>query len=270
MSIDDAAYDHIAVERADADVVWIALDEPERNNTLDHAMLAELDDAIATADRDSSVQGMVLGSTSEELFCAGADLEELAGLDLEGSYRFLSTYTDTVERMWATGKPIVAAVPGVCVAGGNELAMGCDLIVAGESARFGQPEANVGSTAAGGGVQVLPLLVGMQRAKDLLLTSRLLSAEEAEAWGLVNRVVDDDAVDERASELVREIVDGKSPYAYRVMKALFKRWYDTAMTGSAVDVAITAAVWTNPEFRERAAAFMAGEDFEPREFVGTQ
>lgn len=269
MSIDDATYDHVSVERADGDVVWIALDEPERNNTLDRALLEELNDAIRTADRDSSVQGMLLGSTSEDLFCAGADLDELANLDLEESYRFLSTYTDTVDRMWSTGKPIVAAVPGTCVAGGNELVMGCDLIVAGESARFGQPEANVGSTAAGGGVQLLPLLVGMQRAKDLLLTSRLLSAEEAEAWGLVNRVVPDDEVDERALELVREIVDGKSPYAYRVMKALFKRWHNVAMAGTEVDREVTAAVWTNAEFRERAAEFMAGEDFEPRDFLGT-
>jgi enoyl-CoA hydratase len=155
------------------------------------------------------------------------------------------------------------------VAGGNELVMGCDLIVAGESARFGQPEANVGSTAAGGGVQMMPLVVGIQRAKDLLLTSRLLTAEEAEDWGLVNRVVDDGAVDERALELVREIVDGKSPYAYRVMKSMFKRWHNAAMTGSEVDTQLTAAVWTSDEFRERGAEFMAGEDHESRAFLGT-
>jgi enoyl-CoA hydratase/carnithine racemase len=270
MSIDDATYEHIAVERADEDVVWIALDEPDRNNTLDLALLTELDDALRAADRDASVQGMLLGSTSEDLFCAGAALDELSDLDLEESYRFLSTYNDTVDLLWTTGKPVVAAVTGTCVAGGNELVMGSDLVVAGESARFGQPEANVGSTAAGGGVQLMPLMVGMQRAKDLLLTSRLLSAEEAEEWGLINRVVDDDSVDERALELVREIVDGKSPYAYRVMKAVFKRWYNEAMAGGAVDREVTAAVWTNPEFRERAAAFMAGEDLPPRDFVGTQ
>lgn len=269
MTIDDATDDHLSIERADEDVVWIALDEPQRNNTLDHALLRELNDAIRLADGDPSVDGMILGSTSDDLFCAGAALEELTDLDLEASYRFLSTYTDTVDLMWSTGKPVVAAVPGVCVAGGNELVMGCDLIVAGESARFGQPEANVGSTAAGGGVQMMPLVVGMQRAKDLLLTSRLLTAEEAEDWGLVNRVVEDEAVDERALELVGEIVDGKSPYAYRVMKSMFKRWYNMAMAGSDVDRELTAAVWTSDEFRERGAEFLAGEDHDPRDFLGT-
>lgn len=269
MSIDDTEYGSIDVERAGDRVVRIALDAPERNNTLDHALVAELNDAVRRADNDPSVGGMVFGSTSDGMFCAGADLDELSNLDVGESYRFLSAYNDTVDLLWSTGKPVVAAVSGVCVAGGNELAMGCDLIVAGESARFGQPEANVGSTAGGGGVQMMPLMVGMQRARDLLLTGRLLSAEEAEEWGLINRVVPDDEVDGRALELVGEILDGKSPYAYRVMKAMFKRWYNAAMAGSEVDRELTAAVWTDDEFRERAAEFLEGGDLEPREFLGT-
>lgn len=270
MSIDAHAYDSIALDRGSDDrILRIDLDRPERNNILDGHLLSELNDAIARGDNASDVDGMIFGSTSDDVFCAGADLEELAGLDPEESSRFLSTYNDTVDLLWSTGKPIVAAVSGDCVAGGNELVMGCDLIVAGESARFGQPEATVGSTAAGGGVQMMPLMVGMQRAKDLLLTGRLLSATEAEEWGLINRVVSDDAVDDRALELVTEIVDGKSPYAYRVMKAIFKHWYNEAMSGREIEREVTAAVWTDEEFRERAVAFLDGEDPVPREFSGT-
>jgi len=267
MSVTNADYDSLAVEREDG-LARIALDAPDRNNTIDAALIGELNDALRRADNDRGVDGILLASTSSEVFCAGADLGELSSLDLEESYRFLSTYTDTVDLLWGTGKPVVAAVAGTCVAGGNELVMGCDLIVAGESARFGQPEATVGSTAAGGGVQTLPLFVGMQRARDMLLTGRLLTAAEAEEWGLVTRVVEDGAVEREARDLVAEIVAGKSPYAYRVMKGILKRWYDTAMAGG-VDEQLTAAVWTDEAFRERAASFVAGEDLSPRPFAGT-
>lgn len=270
MTFDDADYESIAVSRAADDrIVRIDLDLPDVNNILDFTLVSEFNDAVRRADNDSSVGGMIFGSTSDDVFCAGANLSELANLNIEESNRFLTAYNDTVDLLWSTGKPIVAAVTGVCVAGGNELAMGCDLIVAGESARFGQPEANVGSTAAGGGVQMMPLMVGMQRAKDILLTSRLLTAEEAEDWGLINRVVPDEEVDDRALELVTEILDGKSPYAYRVMKAIFKHWYNTSMAAREIEREVTAAVWTNEEFQARAAAFLAGEDLGPRDFLGT-
>lgn len=270
MSVDDAEYGSIAVSRAEDDrVVRIDLDDPEANNILDATLLSELNDAVRRADNDTAVQGMIFGSTSDEMFCAGADLEELSSLDAEESHRFLSAYNDTVDLLWSTGKPIVAAVTGVCVAGGNELVMGCDLVVAGESARFGQPEATVGSTAAGGGVQMLPLLVGMQRAKDMLFTGRLLAAEEAEEWGLINRVVPDDEVGKRALDLVTEIVEGKSPYAYRVMKAILKRRFAEAMAGREVERELTAAVWTDDEFRDRAATFLRGGDLAARAFIGT-
>lgn len=270
MSIDAAAYDSIALERvADDRVLRIDLDRPGRHNILDLELIAELNDAVSRADTAPDVNGIIFGSTSDDVFCAGADVGELSGLDAEESSRFLSIYNDTVDLFWSTGKPVVAAVSGDCVAGGNELVMGCDLIVAGDSSRFGQPEATVGSTAAGGGVQMMPLMVGMQRAKDLLLTGRLLSASEAEEWGLINRVVPDEAVDERAVELVTEIVNGKSPYAYRVMKAIFKHWYNDAMAAREIEREVTAAVWTDEEFRERAAAFLEGEGLDPRDFSGT-
>lgn len=148
--------------------------------------------------------------------------------------------------------------------------MGCDLIVAGESARFGQPEVGVGSTAAGGGLQLLPLVVGEKRARELLLTGRLLEASEAERFGLVNRVVPDEAVEDRALALVQEIIDTKSPQAYRAMKAVMSGWTNLAMLQREMARDMTARVWDSPEFRERAAAFQAREEFEPRPFTGAR
>jgi enoyl-CoA hydratase/carnithine racemase len=267
---DDSAYSTIQVYRNGDDdrIFHVDLDRPADNNTVTAELLSELGHAIESADAADDVDAIVLGTTSED-FCAGGSLDELGDIDREGGNRFLSGYIDTVHLLRETGKPTVVAVKGTCVAGGNELVMGADIIVAGESSRFGQPEARVGSTAAGGGVQMLPLIVGEQRAKDILLTSRLLSAEEAEDWGLINRVVDDDAVDDRAVEIAQDIIDNNSPQAYRVIKAMTKQWSNMAMMNREVARELTAAVWDSDEFSERASAFMNGEELEPRSFSGT-
>ncbi|WP_246989754.1 enoyl-CoA hydratase/isomerase family protein [Halorientalis marina] len=251
-----------------AEVFHIDLDRPEDNNVITTELLSELGHAIESADADDDIDAIVLGTSSEN-FCAGGSLQELGTLDREGGNRFLNRYIDTVNLLRETGKPTLAAVKGNCVAGGNELVMGVDIIVAGESARFGQPEVRVGSTAAGGGVQMLPLVVGQRRAKDLLLTGRLLSAQEAEEWGLINRVVDDGTVDERAVEIAKEIITQHSPQAYRVIKAMLKRWNNLALTNREVERELTAAVWESEEFSDRADAFMGGEDLESRSFSGT-
>lgn len=157
---------------------------------------------------------------------------------------------------------------GDCVAGGNELAMGCDLIVAGESARFGQPEVRVGSTAAGGGAQMLPLIVGERRARELLLTGELIEADEAQEIGLINRVVPDGEVDVEAAALVESIIDTHSPQAYRVIKSMFKGWHNLAMLQWEGMRDLTAAVWASDEFGERAQAFLANEQIPPGSFSG--
>ena len=148
--------------------------------------------------------------------------------------------------------------------------MGCDLIVAGESARFGQPEVVVGSTAAGGGLQLLPLIVGEKRARELLLTGDLLTAAEAERYGLVNRVVEDGTATEAARDLAAEIVAESSPQAYRMMKAVMKSWDNLAMHHREMARELTAAVWNSQEFEERAEQFLAGEDLDSRPFTGVR
>ncbi len=266
----EETYSTIQTYRNDEDdrIFHVDLDRPDDNNTVTAELLSELGHAVESADAADDVDAIVLGTTSEN-FCAGGSLDELGDIDREGGNRFLSGYVDTVHLLRETGKPTVAAVKGTCVAGGNELVMGSDIIVAGESARFGQPEARVGSTAAGGGVQMMPLIVGEQRAKDLLLTARLLSAEEAEDWGLINRVVDDDEVDERSIEIAQDIIDNNSPQAYRVIKAMLKQWNNMAMMNREVARELTAAVWDSEEFSDRANAFMSGEDLDSRQFSGT-
>jgi len=247
----------------------VRLDAPERSNAIDLRMLQELTEAVVAADRDDGVRGIVLGATGDT-FCAGASLQELADLGFEEGARWLTAYFEALDMLRDTGKPVVAGVDGTCVAGGNELASACDLIVAGESAEFGQPEVGVGSTAAGGGVQLLPLMVGEKRARDLLLTGRLLTAEEAKAIGLINRVVEDGSAETRAVDLVGTIIDDKSPQAYRTIKAVMKQWTNLGLTGQEMARDLTARVWASEEFRERADTFLAREAFEPRPFQGTR
>ncbi|MUV85644.1 hypothetical protein GJ631_03390 [Natronomonas sp. CBA1123] len=155
------SYETIAVDRHPEDdrIARIRFDRADRNNVLDSRVLDELTVAITDADRDDDVRGILLGST-EPPFCSGASLAELTELQWEEGARWMTAYFETLDLLRDTGKPVVAAAEGTCVAGGNELASACDLIVAGESTRFGQPEVGVGSTAAGGGVQLLPLMIG--------------------------------------------------------------------------------------------------------------
>lgn len=254
---------------ADERVRRILLDRPDANNVLTLELLGDLGQALTQADRDGTVEGILLGATGDT-FCAGADLGELRELDFEAGSRWLTAYLEVLDVLRQTGKPAVAAVGGTCVAGGNELVLGCDLIVAGESARFGQPEVGVGSTAAGGGLQLLPLVVGANRARDMLLTGRLLEAAEAERFGLVNRVVSDGAVDERALGVLQSILDDASPQAYRAMKAIMSGWTNLAMLQRELARDVTARVWASEEFRERADAFLAGEHPDPRSFTGAR
>ncbi len=252
----------------DERIVRVALDSPP-NNVIDRRMLTELREAFEAADRAADTQAILL-TAEGETFCSGADLDELAGLDFEAGARWLTGYLDTIDVLRETGKPAVAAVSGTCVAGGNELVMGCDLVVAGESARFGQPEVGVGSTAAGGGVQLLPLVVGEKRARELLLTGDLLSAAEAERYGLINRVVDDGTVDDRALELVQRVIDTKSPQAYRAIKSVMHSWTNLGMMHREMARDMTARVWASEEFHERAEAFKRREEQTPRPFSGTR
>ncbi|MEF8790738.1 MAG: enoyl-CoA hydratase/isomerase family protein [Haloarculaceae archaeon] len=247
----------------------IRLDAPDRNNTIDLSMLADLHEAFTAADRDADVRGILLGSTSDP-FCAGADVSELRELGFEDGSRWMQLYFDTLDVLRDTGKPVVAAVDGTCVAGGNELTMACDLVVAGESARFGQPEVGVGSSAAGGGVQLLPLLVGEKRAREMLLLGELLSAEEAERIGLINRVVGDDEVEDRAMGLLTRIVDTKSPQAYRAIKGIMKTWTNLGLLAEPMARDMTANVWASEEFDERVSAFLARQEQTPRPFTGTR
>jgi len=263
-------YKKIIVEKdvKDKRLVWIKLNHPEKFNILHLRMLRELYQALVEVDKDDTVQAILITGVGKA-FSAGADLKELMKGDFEQGLRWLKAYWEIIETLRETGKPVIAAVNGACVAGGHEIAMACDLVVAGKSAKLGQPEVLVGSTAMGLGVQLLPLIVGEKRAREMLLTGRLFSSEEAYQIGLVNRVVNDGKVEEESRKLAIHIIDNASPQAFRVMKSGLKFWTDFTMLNMMIARDVTSMVWASEEFRERCKSFLKKTKMKPRKFSGT-
>jgi len=217
---------HLLVTREES-VALVQLHRPDVLNALNQALMDELVAALEEADRDDGVRCIIL-TGSARAFAAGADIREIAeasAVEMLQGYRFQQW-----ERMRRVTKPIIAAVTGFALGGGNELAMLCDLIVAGESARFGQPEINLGLIPGAGGTQRLTRAVGKYRAMELVLTGRQMTAREAEAAGLVTRVVPDELALDEARSLAKEIA-AKAPVAVRLAKEAVLKAYDTHLEG---------------------------------------
>jgi enoyl-CoA hydratase len=220
------AYDNIIVE-IDDHVALIKLDRPDALNALNSALLAELADALKTAEENKKVRCIVL-TGSEKAFAAGADIREMA----EKSFvdMFLSDFFGAEsEQILKTRKPIIAAVSGYALGGGCELAMMCDFILCSETAKFGQPEINLGVVAGIGGTQRLTRFVGKSKSMEMHLTGRFMDAEEAERSGLVSRIVPTKKLLEEALATAHKIAE-KSMLTTMAVKEAVNRSYETSLS----------------------------------------
>ena len=181
------AYQTILTETRDR-VALITLNRPQRLNALNDALADELGDALAGFDADAAIRCIVI-TGSDKAFAAGADIGAMAEWDYAKVLRATTTSRATGRRSAATRKPVIAAVAGYALGGGCELAMTCDIIIAADTAKFGQPEITIGTMPGFGGTQRLPRAVGKAKAMDWCLTGRMIDAAEAERAGLVARVV---------------------------------------------------------------------------------
>ena len=214
-------YDHILVDR-EPPIATVRLNRPQVLNALSPDLIAELVDALQTLDKDPEVGAIVL-TGNERAFAAGADIGRMAeSTVVEQIERDQFAVWDKIRRI---KKPIIAAVSGWCLGGGNETAMMCDMIIASETARFGQPEIGIGIIPGAGGTQRLTQAVGKVRAMELVLTGRQFTADEALAMGLVNRVVPVEVYLEEAQTLAREIAS-KPPIAVQMGKASVNAVFD--------------------------------------------
>jgi enoyl-CoA hydratase len=212
------------VER-DGRVAVVLLNRPKQLNALSGEVMGALVSALLELDEDAEVRAIVLGG-NERAFAAGADIAELAAGTPISLYE--SRRIDAWDSIRAVRTPIVAAVSGFCLGGGCELAMLCDLIVASESAKFGQPEINLGVLPGAGGTQRLTRAVGKAVAMDMILTGRMLSAREALDFGLVARVVAQEAWLDEAKRVAHEIA-AKSPISVRLAKEAIDKAFETPL-----------------------------------------
>jgi enoyl-CoA hydratase len=217
----------VLVDRqAEQRTALVRLNRPEQLNALNGQLMDELCTALEELDRDDSVRAMVV-TGNQRAFAAGADIGEMAtATPIEMLRGNRIGQWDRVRRI---GKPIIAAVSGWCLGGGCELAMALDLIVAGESARFGQPEIKIGVIPGAGGTQRLARAIGKSRAMEMILTGEPMDAVEAHARGLVARVVPDELLVEDALALAAQIA-AKSPVALRLAKEAVNAAYEMGLT----------------------------------------
>jgi enoyl-CoA hydratase len=223
--VSDTVTEALVVVERDDPVAVVLLNRPEQLNALSDDLMDELVGVLGDLDRDDAVRCIVLGG-SERAFAAGADIGELAQASaIELYYQRRVERWDAIRALWT---PLVAAVSGYCLGGGCELAMSCDLIVASETAEFGQPETGLGIIPGAGGTQRLTRAVGKAVAMDVILSGRRLSAREALRAGLVARVVAKEAWLEEAKRVAREIA-AKGPVATRLAKESVDRAYETTL-----------------------------------------
>ena len=214
----------VLVER-EPPVGIVLLNRPEALNALNDEVMGLLVDSLEELDADDGIRCIVLGG-SEKAFAAGADIGQMAEASAMDMYE--ARRIDRWDAIRRIRTPLVAAVSGFCLGGGNELAMACDLIIASETARFGQPETGLGIIPGAGGTQRLTRAIGKAKAMDVILSGRFLTAEEAERAGLVARVVAKEAWLEEAKAVARAIAE-KGPIAQRLAKESVNRAYESTL-----------------------------------------
>ena len=247
-------YETILVEQRDA-VTLITLNRPQALNALNSRVLADLSAAFGAYDADPTQRCAVLTGSGEKAFAAGADIKEM--VDKDAADFFLEDFFSGWQTgVVATRKPWIAAVNGFALGGGCELAMACDFIIAAETAKFGQPEINLGIMAGLGGTQRLTRFVGKSKSMDMNLTGRFMTAEEAERAGLVSRVVPAKKLMEETMSAAQKIAE-KPQIATLSIKESVNRSYETTLSeGLLFERRVFHSMFATEDQKEGMAAFL--------------
>ena len=248
----------VLIEREEP-IAVVRLNRPEQLNALSSELMRELVGALENLDADDAIRCVVLAG-DERAFAAGADISELR--DTPTVELYFGARLDLWDAIRSVRTPLVAAVSGYCLGGGCELALACDLIVASESAQFGQPETGLGVMPGAGGTQLLARSIGKSKTMDVVLTGRFLDAHEAERAGLVARVVAREAWLDEAKRVALEIA-AKGPIAQRLAKEAVNRAYETTLSaGLDVERKLFHLAHSTEDAKEGLAAF--GEKRDPQ------
>ncbi len=246
------SYENI-LTRTERGVGIVQLNRPKAMNALNLALMAELTTALKEFDEDPEIGCMVI-TGNEKAFAAGADIKEMASarpVDMLNS-----PFIDYFDQIGRINKPLIAAVSGFALGGGCEMVMACDMIVASETAKFGQPEINLGVMPGAGGTQRMTLAVGKALAMEIVLNGRFLSAEEAKNFGLVNRVVPVASYLEEAIELAAQIA-ARAPVAIRLAKEAVNAVFETSLkSGIALERRLFYMLFSTEDQKEGMDAFV--------------
>jgi enoyl-CoA hydratase len=247
-------YSNLSLKK-NGNVAILAINRPNALNALNTELLLELDAALDSLREDSEV--FVIIVTGEgKAFVAGADISEMKDKTPEEARAFGMLGSKVFRKIELLEKPVIAAVNGYALGGGCELALSCDIILAGEKAKFGQPEVGLGIIPGFAGTQRLPRIVGIKKAKELIFTSGMIGAEEAEKIGLTNRIVPQDELMDTALEMAKNIAS-KGQIAVRYAKAAINRGIETDMdTGNAIETDLFALCFANDDQEEGMTAFL--------------
>jgi enoyl-CoA hydratase len=245
-------YENILVETHDA-VGLIRLNRPQALNALNAALIAELGQALSQFDQDREI-GAVVITGSEKAFAAGADIKEMASKSYMDAY--VGDFLASWDRVANLRKPVIAAVAGFALGGGCELALMCDFIIAADTAKFGQPEIQLGVMPGAGGTQRLARYIGKSKAMDLILTARMMDAAEAERSGLVARVVPADKLLDEALAAAKKIASFSQPIAMMAKEAVNRAFETTLAEGIRFERRLFHAMFATADQKEGMAAFV--------------
>jgi len=251
-------FQEVIAEKLD-NVGRITINRPDQLNAISRRTLEEMEHALKEFRNDQTVRVIILTGAGEKAFCAGADLkggiftpetDSVRGARLA---RMGQEFTEMIEKY---EKPVIAAVNGLALGGGCEIALACDIVVASENAQFGQPEINIGLIPGWGGTQRLPRLIGRNRAKELIFTGDRLTAKQAEQIGMVSRVVPLNRLQETVLELARKMAS-KSPVMLKLAKQAINRGIEMDLSsGLAEEVKAFRVCFTTQDFKEGLTAFL--------------
>ena len=251
------AYENILVESPESGVGLIRLNRPKALNALNAALMTELLHALDTMDADETVHFMVI-TGDDRAFAAGADIKEM--VDASAVQMLTRDSIHLWDGIAAIHKPVIAAVSGWCLGGGCELALACDMIVASDSAKFGQPEITIGVIPGAGGTQRLTRAVGKALAMEMILNNRTLTADEALRFGMINRVSPVDSYLAEALRLAHEIA-ARAPLAVRLAKESINKAFEGSLReGIAAERRNFYFLFATEDQKEGMAAFVAKRD----------
>lgn len=247
-------FEHLLVT-VDEEVLIITINRENKMNALCRALIAELKVAVQRLYSEPELKGAIITGKGDKAFAAGADIAEFTGLNKDEAKQLAAAGHEVFNLIENAPKPVIAAVNGFALGGGCELAMACHIRIAGEYAKFGQPEVNLGIIPGYGGTQRLTQLIGKGRAFELLMTGKMINGAEAYRMGLVNQLGHNESLLETANEMI-QLIAAKAPVAIAKVIESVNAAFNNEVNGLAFEIDAFAHCASTEDFKEGATAFL--------------